>query len=268
LNARSVYISIPAYGGQVHARFAQSLLELSHRLDTARVGWELAWLTGESHVGRARNTSLSQYLLLSGPSVPGAFQFLDTDLDFCAATLAEHLVACLDGVCPTDSLLGGSYPTKRLYHGDLERAVKAGASGADALLAATRHTLRFFGGATDPSQQGVVEQERLVETLYTPGFTWARVMWLPTGLLTVPRKCAEQLAEQFKDRTYLTDGGEERWDLFPTLPHRLGGPESAPILLSEDYAFCQLAAQAGIQSWANMNLGAAHIGSFTYGKAY
>ncbi len=257
-----VHIALPAYGGQVHAGFANSLLELTHTLQRHRVGFTLAWQTGESHVGRARNTALSDYILTAGCGDvrSSVFQFIDTDLVFSASTVADHLLACLEGEAPV-GLVGGSYPTKRLHHNDIQQALAAGYPLEEALLRGQRQTLRL-GGRDRPG--GVVDPDTLVETLYTPRFTWAKCLWLPTGLLTIPRVVALQLAEAYKDRMYVTDGGQERWDLFPTLIEEVGGQR---ILLSEDYAFCELAAKAGVESWANMNLAAQHIGSYTYGVA-
>ncbi len=256
---KNVYFAVPAYGGQVHARFANSLLELTHILRQRNVGFHIAWQTGESHVGRARNTSFSQYVL--EPRGAGCLQFLDTDLVFSAATMADHLLVVLAGNAPGCALLGGSYPTKRLYPGAIRNALLGGLDTEAALIAGLRNTVRLPGGGADGA---VVDGSRLVETLYTPQFTWMRALWLPTGLMTVPLGVAQRLAEHYRGRMYKTDGGEDRWDLFPTLPHQLG---SARILLSEDYAFCQLAAEAGVESWYNANLGAAHIGSYTYGVA-
>lgn len=255
-----VHIGLLAYGGQAHAWFSQGLLDLTRKLQSSRLDVRISWITGESHVGRGRNTALSEYLVETArPDKRSVFQFLDTDLMFNPHTLADHIRAVLDGEAP-GGLTGGSYPTKRLHPRLLKQALQRGLEGEDLLKAAVVQTIRISGSG----RNGELAQDTLVETLYTPRFSWVKLNYLPTGLMTIPSDVALRLQAAYEDRHYFTDGGAKQWDLFPTLLTEVAGKR---VLLSEDYAFCHLAGQAGVERWFNYDLRAAHMGSFTYGEA-
>lgn len=254
--ARSVQIAIPCYGGQIYGLFASSLLQYTHHLTQKGIEWNIHWQWGESHVGRARNTAAGVFL----ESGRALLQFLDADLVFDGGVLAAHNAAVLEGEAPVGAITGGSYPLKRLHPEQIAAAVRAGVPPKDILDHGLRQTIRLPPVDRTPGSLGeALEQDTLVETLYTPSATWLKCLYLPTGLMTVPRAVVQALATP--ERLYY-EGSDTRYDLFGTSISEVPGRRT---LLSEDYHFCELASRVGVESWCNTGLNAAHLGLYRYG---
>ena len=98
-----------------------------------------------------------------------------------------------------------------------------------------------------------------VEMAFDP--TPVPVQWAATGFLAVHRRVFERLT---KDLPLLHKGDGDRAFYPFYLPLVYDDPDAGPILLSEDYAFCERAKQAGFGVWINPAVRLGHIGQYVY----
>ena len=90
--------------------------------------------------------------------------------------------------------------------------------------------------------------------------TPVEIKWAATGFLAVHRRVFETLA---KDLTLLH--ASEPWAFYNFYgPTEYQDDETEPILLSEDYAFCQRAKDAGFKVYLDPAVRIGHIGSYVY----
>jgi len=86
------------------------------------------------------------------------------------------------------------------------------------------------------------------------------VRYLATGFMAVNRKVFEKLAE-----TLPLCHKPENWGFYPFyMPFVVPDPAMENIYLSEDYAFCQRATEAGFKVWLDPTIRLGHIGEYTY----
>ena len=264
-----VFIAVPCYGGQVYGLFASKLAEYQQILRQAGVRTTVNWLFTESHIARGRDTLASDFLLRSDCAV---MQWLDADLEFSPAALALQTELVLDSHADA---IGGNYPGKAYFPDQLAPALAAGLAPQAALNATLKTVTKLTAGdGTDTAPDalgGPLEGSRGVEVMVVEGHTLLRAVELPTGLLTVHRKVFAAVAELPGVERYQGVDGKEvvkdcfgfHTDAFETRTLR-GKP--LRIRLSEDYAFCARAKQAGFELWSNPHNVAAHWGIHRYGE--
>ena len=96
--------------------------------------------------------------------------------------------------------------------------------------------------------------------MFQPGEEPTPVRYLATGFMAVSRKVFEKLAESLP----LCHQGEfwEFWPFF--MPFTCPDERFGHIYLSEDYAFCQRARDAGFEVWLDPTIRLGHQGSYQY----
>ena len=88
----------------------------------------------------------------------------------------------------------------------------------------------------------------------------APVQWGATGFMAVHRRVFEKLAEGLP-LLHKSDGPRAFYPFYQTM---VWNHEGEDILLSEDYAFCQRAKDAGFGVWFNPGVRLGHIGPYPY----
>ena len=86
------------------------------------------------------------------------------------------------------------------------------------------------------------------------------IQWGATGCMAVHRRVFEKMAETMP-LLHKTEGKRAFYPFFQTLIHQ---HEDEPILLSEDFAFCQRAIDLGFTVHANPALRLGHMGPYIY----
>lgn len=87
------------------------------------------------------------------------------------------------------------------------------------------------------------------------------VKWVAAGFMAVHRRVFEHLAKDLP----LLHQDQEAGAFYPFyLPFIYDDADVGPILLSEDYAFCERAKQAGFGCYINPAVRIGHIGSYIY----
>ena len=154
--------------------------------------------------------------------------FIDTDIEF----TSEHVDKLASHLARGVDIVAGLYPKKQ--DGEIEWVV----NGID----------------------GEEEDEH--------GLT--KIRYAGTGFLAISRNVfVDLMATSCRDRWTWTDGGQGArrriYDFFPVGVHEF--EDGNRRYLSEDWFFCELAAQAGHTVYCDTSIKTRHIGKKTYGEA-
>lgn len=238
-----MFVAMPAYGGMIHAAFAEALLrsvnELKIDIDGRRrplIGHH-GFIRNDALVNRARNNFAAEFLR-GIPTVDGKgnesltqfewLMFLDTDLVFVPADI-DRLFRTAQRFGP--GIYAGSYALKRLQPGFVYNPQP---------------------GAV-PDAEGVLE-----------------VREAGTGFMLIHREVFVRMAERYAGEiAYETDrmdgggGGELRHDFF-TVGVRFDAAAGRRRFLSEDWYFCQRWLEMGGRIRLHTGIRCGHIGQLTY----
>jgi len=130
---------------------------------------------------------------------------------------------------------------------------QAGELGIVGAVYITRATARTF-----PTTMFLDEQR--VEFAADP--TPIPVRWAATGCLAVHRRVFEKLAEDLI-LLHEKDGPRAFYNFYHSMEYE-GDESMGRILLSEDYAFCQRAREAGFNTYINPAIRLGHIGPYVH----
>jgi hypothetical protein len=89
------------------------------------------------------------------------------------------------------------------------------------------------------------------------------VQRIATGFMCIKREVFQKIKEHHGDRTYYDFGAkQECYDFFPA-GLEFGGtdPEGRRVWMTEDYAFCEMAAAAGCKVFADYDVRVGHLGA-------
>lgn len=258
-------IGIPCYGGQMFGTFACALFELQARLTEERVPYSVDWIFNESLIVRARNRIASHFI----QSDSQVLQFLDADLEFDPGAVLAQIGHVLHPDGP--KLAGGNYHTKAYNPDGIANGYEQGLRGEDMLRAGLRGVTNYRG---QDGNNVAMSPHAEVEAWFFEGHMYLRANHLPTGLLTVHRDVltATQRNSENPAKPYFGSSVcPVHYDFFGLLLQErsdagsVANPDGLPDLLSEDYAFCKRAAEAGYEAWGNTNNVAKHWGTHRFG---
>lgn len=238
-----IFVAMPAYGGMIHAAFAESLLRSVTSLKTDIGGkprpliGHYGFIRNDALVSRARNNFAAEFLrgirTVDGRGGESLTQFewlmfLDTDLVFKPADI-ENLFRIAQRFGP--GIYAGSYALKRLQPGFVYNPQPGAVPDADGVL-----EVREAG----------------------------------TGFMLIHREVFLRMAEHYRDEiAYETDrmdgggGGELRHDFF-TVGVRFDRVTGRKRYLSEDWYFCQRWRDMGGRILLHTGIRCGHIGQLTY----
>jgi hypothetical protein len=222
-----ILIATPCYGGMCYSNYVQSLFGVITTLQQIGVQVEFSLLGGESLISRARNAIVAQFM--SKPYTH--LLFLDADLVFEPESVLRLLASNLE-------FCGAIYPKKAINW----QRVKAGEFNIEKM--------------SDLNVNRLEGEEPVAEYL--------KVKHLATGFMCLKKSVIETLIYKHPDRKYRNNvagynAQAQDWfyDLFA-----VGVVDGE--YLSEDYYFCHLAREAGIEIWADIKTKLGHIGQMTF----
>lgn len=225
-----IYLVTPSNDGNFCGGYVAGLLELQ-RLARNRTesGIDLTFVwgkhTGSSHICMARNFCAHRFLNETDLS---HMLFVDADIEFRGRDALALYDLGLD-------LVGGTYPRKTI---DWESAFNAARAGRD--LEQMKRAAYSFCGRLDGDT-----------VRFKPALSCLVSSHLPTGFMMVSRKAFETIAaahpmERFAD-------GKVNFFGYPNGNER-----------GEDFRFCELASQAGIEPHMYLKAQLNHVGTHTY----
>lgn len=230
-----ICIATPMYGGNAKSIYSASLLELLAALQSAGHNAYQTVVSNESLITRARNTLANQFM----NSDADALLFIDADHSF----IAEDIIRMIES---GKDLIGGIYPMKAINWENVRKAALAGKENLDEYSG-------YFAVNFLPEEQSFKYYEPF------------KVRDIGTGMMFITRKVFEDLKSVCK--TYInnsiTNGSIEKKEITEYFTTFITEDEDR-ILLSEDYAFCQMWRSLGNDVWAAPWVRLTHAGDYNF----
>jgi hypothetical protein len=232
----SIMIASPQYGGQCFGAYAFSCIQLQKLCSENSIPVEFAFLFNESLIQRGRNELADKFM----KSEHTHLVFIDADLQFNPYDVLKLIAA-------EKSIIGGTYPRKRINWNNVKHAIKVNP-------AITAGELEYF--AADyifKVAPGVAafEMDKPVE-----------VEHVPTGFLCITREVFEKMMENpeivHTEHNTLSGQSEIRHAFFEC------GINEDKEYLSEDFWFCRTARQLGFKVYLQPDINLTHIGTMPF----
>lgn len=223
--------------------YTQSLLQTPPVLNQAGVNFSFCAMFNESLIQRARNALVSQFL--KKPECTH-LMFIDADIRFDANDILRMLREDKDIIC-------GIYPKKEINWQTVAMVLQQGCPLDQVKNYTGSFVVNLIGGA-----------QSVVVDLNTP----IEVENGGTGFMLIKREVFEALED--KVDWYINDvldlagqqGPDRIYEFFPVYIQKKRGNQRR--LLSEDYAFCQIARKHGFKIYAAPYAKLGHIGTYIF----
>lgn len=231
------------YGGQCAGFFAQSLLQTPPVLNQAGINFSFCAMFNESLIQRARNALVSQFL--KKPECTH-LMFIDADIRFDPHDIVRMLQTNCD-------IIAGIYPKKEINWETVKMVSDQGCPPDQLKRFTGSFVVNLIGGARSATVD-----------LNSP----TEVENAGTGFMLIKREVFEALED--KVDYYVNDvldlAGQQGPDVireyFPVVIQKKKGNQRR--LLSEDYAFCQIARKHGFRIFAAPWAKLGHIGTYIF----
>jgi len=228
-----LFIATPAYGGMICMNYFMSSVGTFGRLHSESVEFYMFATSSEALISRARNTCVTAAMEWGADKL----LFIDADIgwtweDMRALIRSDKLV------------VGGTYPMK--VNPKLPIALNYNVLPEHSHLWNTKS----------------LEEHKRVKALADPVTGELSISHLPTGFMMIDMSVFEKLKSRVG--TYLDHWPDKppqrNYDFFPV---RI----KDEILESEDWAFCSICRENGIEIHLNTNIICTHMGSYVYGRS-
>ena len=208
-----ICIATPMYGGNSKSVYVSCLTQLTGELAKSGHTVHLTSITNESLITRARNTLAHMFM----KSDADALLFIDGDHGWVSEDVVKMINSGKD-------LIGAIYPMKSINWENVRKAALAGKENLE--LYSGNFAINFL-----PEEQTFKADEPF------------KVRDVGTGMMFIRRNVFEEMAKSDLVKRYHNNSpsaeiamGEEIVEYFTTYIT----PEPESILLSEDYAFCDI----------------------------
>ena len=234
-NQPHVYVAIPAYGCQTHIHFATSLLKLQTRLAKEQIPMTTELMGNESLITRGRSILVEKFLKTTKAT---HFLFIDSDIVFNEETILRMLRSDRDIVC-------GPYSKKGLMYNDIYQLENPTVKQLQ--TKGIGYNINFLKQSNHPVDNGFME-----------------VLEAATGMMMIKRHVLEKLRDKHTELVVKNDipGSRDSIPEYCMLFDTMICPESRRFL-SEDYAFCRLARDAGFSIFIDCLATLGHVGNVT-----
>ena len=228
----TIHVCVPCYACLMRKEFAVCLLNLQALAGQYGLRLLLEFMGNESLITRARNILAGKFLA----GTASHLLFIDADIVFDPMTVLRLLAADKPVACAV-------YPKKAIDWEIVRAKVVDGskehprAMGIDLNINVSAETSAFENG-------------------------FIRVLDAATGFMMIRRDAMEIIVKSFPDLQCVNDIPSSRAILpkYVAVFETMIDPVSRRYL-SEDYAFCRRAQQAGVEIWVDAVSGLAHVGT-------
>jgi hypothetical protein len=232
-----IVIATPMYGGNSKSVYVSCLTQLTGLLNQSGHQVNLMSITNESLITRARNTLAHMFI----KSDADALLFIDGDHGWVSEDIVKMVNSGKD-------LIGAIYPMKSINWDNVRKAALAG-----------RENLELYSGNFAVNFLADSQTFKADEPF--------KVRDVGTGMMFIRRNVFEEMAKsdlvnKYKNNSPSVDieMGEEITEYFTTYIT----PEPESILLSEDYAFCDIWRKLGHDAWAAPWVRITHAGEYNF----
>ena len=230
----SLFIGIPAYGGNLKSGFVQSLMKLQAIFLRLGIPHDYLYLSGESLICRGRNAIVSKFLATPHSHL----LFLDTDLIFNPASIVNMIINDFQ-------IVGLSYPKKGINWNKAKHMIENNNFDKNSL--------------SDMNFNPLLDEDGNCKTLQR--FMCAKD--IPTGGMLINRNVFYTLMRKYPELRYQNNisryDDQLCYDFF-----RVGVCPESNFYLSEDYYFCKLLRDSGYELWIDYKSALGHIGEYEY----
>lgn len=234
-----ILIGIPCYGGQCYSDFMMSVINLIKAMDHHKIQYDIHIISNESLISRARNSIVAKFM---ENFTYTHLLFLDSDLIFQPSTVLKM-------IAQQKEIVGASYPKKALNWEKIQHHLSEPKGKSLTEIQAL---------ASDMNYNVIVNEKKQVQV--SNGFF--KVKDVPTGMMLIDKRAMSQIINRNRNSKYKNNvagykGENCFYDLFKVGVHN-------GIYLSEDYYFCKLARECGIELWLCAESTLMHIGKYNY----
>jgi hypothetical protein len=245
-----VLVATPCYGGQMFVPYTVALLEAFRNLPKYGIDLEVMFLTNESLIPRGRNECVASFL--SGDCTH--LLFVDSDVGFNWRDIMK-LIHDDKGV------IGGIYPKKGIGWEKLND-YKAVIEEYERLWSKTMTFGEFCINKTGQYNLNLLTNNFRVEN------NVVKIKHLPTGFMMIQRGVLEKLIATYPDKKYINNEGLAKnksmyYNLFAIGVDQREGIYKG-LYQSEDWYFCDLCSETGIEIYANIGVKLTHTGTYKF----
>jgi hypothetical protein len=239
-------VATPIYAA-AQGTYVRSALALALAAQARGIVVDFAFILHQPSINRARNM-LAQIFLASDFT---HMLFVDSDIDFSADDVYSMVSAMV--AHPECAILGGPVPKRSIAWANVEKASRAGlgqGNPADLARYAGDFTFSFVDSVQSFALDTIVELTRI-----------------GTGLMLIRRDVIETLCARHPELLYRPDADERRGYGLGEQVHALFQSMIEPEtrhMLSDDYAFCRRARDAGFRVWLAPWVRTSHSGPATF----
>ena len=246
LKSKSIMFGTPMYGGMCYGEFMQSALETCRFLTKHEIKHDFFSIMGESLIPRARNF-ISDFFVRSDFDY---LMFLDADIKFSV----DDIITILHYAEENDDMkiICGAYPRKMINWEAINFASKSNIVENSNNL--EDFTSEFFINPLENS-------DRI--NLNKP----SKILYGGTGFMLIKKEVFLKIKENHEERIYKSDhdgvsGFKEESNMVAYFDCIID--KKSKRYLSEDYMFCQIAKDLGIDTWLIPWINLTHIGVYSY----
>ena len=239
-------VATPIYDG-AQGSYVRAALALALAAQAEGVPVRFEFILHEAQIHRAR--SLLADLFVQSDCTH--LLFVDADIDFAAADIFAMISATTTR--PDCAILGAAVPRRTVNWPQVARAAERGLAkenAADLARFAGDFALSFLNADQRFALTDLVELSQL-----------------GTGLMLIRRDVVETLGARHPELAFRTDARDRQGTGVREEVHALFLPEidrSSGLMLSEDYAFCRRARDAGFRIWLAPWVRTTHSGPATF----
>lgn len=239
-------VATPIYDG-AQGPYVRAALGLAMAAPARGVPVRFEFILHEAQIHRAR--SLLADLFVQSDCTH--LLFVDADIDFAAADIFA-MIAAMAGR-PECAILGAAVPRRAVNWPQVARAAERGLgkdNAADLARYAGDFALSFLNADERFALSDLVELSQL-----------------GTGLMLIRRDVVETLCARHPELVFRTDARDRQGTGVREAVHSLFLPEidrGSGLMLSEDYAFCRRARDAGFRIWLAPWVRTTHSGPATF----
>ncbi len=249
IGALRLFVATPLYDG-AQADYLRSIIGLTGAAERAGAGCAFAWLSNNAAIDRARNALVAAFLQSDATHLV----FIDGDIGFDPADVLD--LARRMAADPQLAVVGAPCPKRRINWTLVAAAAAQGRGTANPA------DLERFSGlfAIEPlAGQATFRTDAPLE-----------VVRVGTGLMAIRRDVIETLVQRHPELHYAPDPLDRESGLAGASIAALFQPLIDPDtrqLLSEDYAFCRRARDAGYRIWLAPWMRTTHTGPARFAGA-
>lgn len=238
-------VATPMYGGQCFGLYTKSMIELYKIAGQVGLELQFEYIYNESLINRARNRLAHIFL----ESECDFLIFVDSDIEFNPLDLLAMLQYSI--LNKEYGIIAGTYPIKQLNWDGIQESISSGTINniKDIELFASIYTVQFLNGIGDNEIY-----------LDKP----ARVSEISGGFMLIRKDVFELLISKNMVKKYTVDRKtHDEYAFFDCIIDPIDNR-----YLSEDYAFCKTARDAGLDVWVAPWVNLNHMGTYKFRGKY